>query len=318
LARWWRAYNGDIKMIERKMHQLFEHRRVIGYDRLDTKLFDVELDFARRTFELLTAINRRLSINSLNLQNREGHEITRLLNFTRWILSIINSDFQRFSISSLSQDHFSGNVCIFLQKMAGTDLKEIMKVIPLSYVIHSYFMLLESFTRAVLTKEKQTGTCAAAVIVLDLEGLNITDFLNPLSTPARLARLVVKVWSEYFSETIIKVYIVNSPALLSVMWQVTKLIMDKKTQSRITFLDKPSDLLEHLSAKSVPECYGGARRDDSGYADPPESACKRALQVTPQHYYDVNKLWREHGFERLPSRITTIAIKGNEYVEVIR
>ncbi|KHN81731.1 CRAL-TRIO domain-containing protein C34C12.6 [Toxocara canis] len=275
LARWWRAYDGDIKAIERRMREVFEHRRTFGYDRLDTKLFDTKIDFARKTFE-------------------------------------------RFSISTVWQEHYSENVSVFIQRMSGVDLREITKVIPLSYVIHSYYMLLESFTRAVLAREAVTGNAGAAVVVLDLDGLNITDFLNPLSAPAKLARLTIKVWSDYFSETLIKAYIINSPAILSVMWQVTKLIMDKKTQSRLTFLDKPSDLLNHLSEKVIPECYGGARRDDSGYADPPETACRRAIRVTPQQYYDIDDLWRRHGFERMPSEITTITIKGKHAFEVIK
>ncbi|VDM26219.1 unnamed protein product [Toxocara canis] len=269
MARWWRAYDGDIKAIERRMREVFEHRRTFGYDRLDTKLFDTKIDF-------------------------------------------------RFSISTVWQEHYSENVSVFIQRMSGVDLREITKVIPLSYVIHSYYMLLESFTRAVLAREAVTGNAGAAVVVLDLDGLNITDFLNPLSAPAKLARLTIKVWSDYFSETLIKAYIINSPAILSVMWQVTKLIMDKKTQSRLTFLDKPSDLLNHLSEKVIPECYGGARRDDSGYADPPETACRRAIRVTPQQYYDIDDLWRRHGFERMPSEITTITIKGKHAFEVIK
>uniref|UniRef100_A0A915C9N0 CRAL-TRIO domain-containing protein n=1 Tax=Parascaris univalens TaxID=6257 RepID=A0A915C9N0_PARUN len=273
LARWWRAYNGDIKTVERRMHELFEHRRAIGYDLLDTKQFDSKIEFAKKTFE-------------------------------------------RFSISTIHQEHYSGNVCVFIQRMSGVDLKEITKAIPLSYVVHSYLILLESFTRAILAREAVTGTPGAVVVIIDLDGLNVADFLNPMSASAKVARLALKVWADYFSETIIKVYIVNPPALLNVMWQVIRLVMDKRTQSRVTFVDKPSDLLNYLSEKVVPECYGGARRDDSGYADPPETACRRALRVTPQEYYDVDELWRCHGFERMPLKITTTSIKGKHTFEV--
>ena len=37
---------------------------------------------------------------------------------------------------------------------------------------------------------------------MDLAGVNLSDFLNPLSAPVKLARLVVKVWSDMFSENV--------------------------------------------------------------------------------------------------------------------
>ena len=86
--------------------------------------------------------------------------------------------------------------------MKDCDLKEISKVIPLSYVLHSYFLLHECFQRAMRKRELETGAPAAVAVILDLEGLNLTDFINPMSNPCKLARLVVKIWSEYFSENV--------------------------------------------------------------------------------------------------------------------
>lgn len=51
-------------------------------------------------------------------------------------------------------------------------------------------------------KEAETGKPAAVAVVLDLKGLNLTDFLNPMSGPCKLARLVVKIWSDYFTENV--------------------------------------------------------------------------------------------------------------------
>lgn len=44
-----------------------------------------------------------------------------------------------------------------------------------------------------------------------------------------------------------KLFVINSPALLSVLWYIMKFIADKKTQSRIQILDDPSELLRLLN-----------------------------------------------------------------------
>lgn len=75
---------------------------------------------------------------------------------------------------------------------------------PLSYILHSYYMLQENFSRAMAHTERTTGKSSSVVCILDLKGLNLVDFMNPLSGPAQLARLVVMVWAEYFSEHVSK------------------------------------------------------------------------------------------------------------------
>lgn len=77
-----------------------------------------------------------------------------------------------------------------------------MKVIPLGHVLNSYFLLQESFHQSIYRHELKTGRPSAAVVVIDLNGLNLSDFINPLSTPSKLARYVVQIWSEYFSENV--------------------------------------------------------------------------------------------------------------------
>jgi hypothetical protein len=60
-------------------------------------------------------------------------------------LEFARKTFERFAISSLKLDTFSDDVAVFVQKMEGADLKEIVKIMPLSNVIHSYYLLHEAF-----------------------------------------------------------------------------------------------------------------------------------------------------------------------------
>ncbi|KHJ88700.1 CRAL/TRIO domain protein [Oesophagostomum dentatum] len=183
----------------------------------------------------------------------------------------------RFCISKVDPSIHSGNVHVFVHKMEGTDLKEILKVIPLSYVLHSYFMLHEMFGRAVTDTERRTGSPASVVTILDLKGLNLADFLNPLSAQVQLARLVVKVWSEYFSDNMCKLLLINPPGIVSLMFKISKFIMDSRTVSKLAFLNDLSELQNYLEPQAIPVEYGGTWRDDSGFAHPPEG-CTRPLQ----------------------------------------
>ncbi|VDK47844.1 unnamed protein product [Gongylonema pulchrum] len=52
LARWWRAYGGDLNRIKKNMNDLFEHRRALGYDNIETELLQTKLEINRLTYEV--------------------------------------------------------------------------------------------------------------------------------------------------------------------------------------------------------------------------------------------------------------------------
>ncbi|KAI6190169.1 CRAL-TRIO domain-containing protein [Aphelenchoides bicaudatus] len=232
--------------------------------------------------------------------------------------TIARKTFERFAISQLKMDVFSEDVAVFIQKMEHTDLKQIVKIMPLSNVLHSYFFLQTAFQRAIHEHEQKIGRPAAVIVVLDLQGLNLTDFLNPLSASTKLARLVVKIWSDYFSENMIRLFLIHPPALLSVMWQIAKHIVDAKTQSRIAFLPKLEDIFNHLHKESVPEDWGGSRRDDSGYAPVPSSCVRFPLQVKEEDVFTPENFWKkQHGFSMIPDT-KTVSLKSKNVHEVLK
>jgi len=224
--------------------------------------------------------------------------------------------FERFAVSRYENDTFSGDVVVFLQKMEGVEIKEIMKSIPLSHVLHSYYFLQDDFQRSMLAHEKATGRPAGVVSVLDLKGLNLGDFINPLSTSAKLARLVVKIWSEFFSENLIRLYLLNPPGILSVVWQCAKFIMDKRTQSRVVILQKPEDILLHLDKETIPVELGGTRVDDSGFSSPPASCCNLPKPVTAACVYDAEKMFKEFG-HGVPD-LKTVSVKSKHKHDITK
>ncbi|CAJ0588242.1 unnamed protein product [Cylicocyclus nassatus] len=225
--------------------------------------------------------------------------------------------YKRFCISQVAHSIRSGDVHVFIQKMEGTDLKEIMKAIPLSNVLHSYFMLQEMFGRAVTETERKTGKPSSVVTILDLKGLNLAEFLNPLSAPVQLARLVVKIWSEYFSENMCKLLLINPPGIVSLMFKISKFIMDSRTASKLAILNDLSELHEYLEPQAISIEYGGTWRDDSGYAQPPEG-CTRPLQpVLSCEHRGADDIWTDNGILKPPSS-RTYNIKSHQECEIVK
>uniref|UniRef100_A0A0K0EIE6 CRAL-TRIO domain-containing protein n=1 Tax=Strongyloides stercoralis TaxID=6248 RepID=A0A0K0EIE6_STRER len=230
-------------------------------------------------------------------------------------LEFAKSVWDKFSISKLDQTDYSGDVAVFLQRMEGTDIKEIIKTVPYYHILHSYFLLQECMQRAILLKEKETGRQSAAIIILDLHGINIGDFLNPLSNPTKLARIVVKIWSDYFTENMVKLILVRPPGILSVMWQLAKYILDERTSNQIAFVQKYDDLKDLVDENVIPKMFGGTRIDNTGWSETPESCVKAARKITQDLYYNPNKIFKSNGFEKIPT-LKSISIK-NKHTESI-
>ncbi|KAF8385121.1 hypothetical protein PRIPAC_74263 [Pristionchus pacificus] len=141
--------------------------------------------------------------------------------------------YHRFSVSKLEDSPQSGNLHVFVQRMKDVHLRDILSTTPASQVLHAYMALQEIFGRTIVSTEKKTG-------------LNLTEFLNPLSPNCKLAKMIVGLWSEYFSETLVRILIINSPGIISIMWQITRHIVDARTANRLVFLSNVQQLKEYL------------------------------------------------------------------------
>ncbi|GMT10702.1 hypothetical protein PFISCL1PPCAC_1999, partial [Pristionchus fissidentatus] len=117
--------------------------------------------------------------------------------------------------------------------MKDVHLRDIMSTIPASTILNAYMALQEIFGRTIVATEKKTG-------------LNLTEFINPLSVNCKAAKMIVSLWAEYFSETLVRILIINSPGIISIMWQITKHIVDARTANRLVFLSSVDQLKEYL------------------------------------------------------------------------
>jgi hypothetical protein len=76
------------------------------------------------------------------------------------------------------------------------------KIMPVSAILNSYFGLQELFSRVMLDFEREKGRPAGMTIILDVDGVNLSDFINPLGSCTKFAKLTSKIWQDYFSENV--------------------------------------------------------------------------------------------------------------------
>lgn len=132
----------------------------------------------------------------------------------------------------------------------------------------------------------------------------------------------------------IRLFLLHPPGILSLMWQIAKHIVDAKTQSRIVFLPKLEDIFNHLDKnvslknlilqlilknfQSVPQDWGGNRRDDSGFAPVPSSCVRFPLQIKDEEAFTQEKFWKqEHGFSMIPDT-KNVPLKSKNVHEIVK
>lgn len=111
-----------------------------------------------------------------------------------------------------------------------------------------------------------------------------------------------------------KLLLINPPGIISVMWQITKRLVDPKTAEKLAFLSNIEDLKKYLEPQAIPVEYGGTYRDDSGYASPPEGVCKPPKMITKDEYKSQDHIWLENGILKAP-KAKSFSVKAFQTAE---
>lgn len=95
------------------------------------------------------------------------------------------------------------------------------------------------------------------VIILDGTGCGLGHLFKPC---LNLMKALSEYDQKYYPEGMSKVYVVNTPAMVSVAWSVIKPWLDSQTQKKIVFVKSAhtkAKLLEVIDAENLPEFLGG-------------------------------------------------------------
>ncbi|KAH7445910.1 hypothetical protein KP509_01G028100 [Ceratopteris richardii] len=99
----------------------------------------------------------------------------------------------------------------------------------------------------------------SATTILDVEGVGIRSFNNDTR---EFIRRIQKIDSEYYPESLFRVYIINAGPGFKFLWNTVKRLLDTKTVAKITVLgtDYREMLLEVIDSSQLPDFLGGSCR----------------------------------------------------------
>ena len=129
----------------------------------------------------------------------------------------------------------------------------------------------EKFTRYRLAacSAKAGKNIEQGLSILDLKGVPLSQF----NSVRKVIQAISSIASNYYPETMGKMFIINSPTIFTAVWAVLKTMLDENTVAKISILGSnyQKQLLELVEEKNLPkflggacECSGGCERSDTG------------------------------------------------------
>ncbi|KAL6178346.1 hypothetical protein ACLB2K_049864 [Fragaria x ananassa] len=148
---------------------------------------------------------------------------------------------------------------VYIERIGMVDLNKLLQVTT-----------LERFTRYHVSEQEKTlnvryPTCsiaakkhvASTTSILDVHGVGLVNF----SKPARyLFMEIQKIDSNYYPETLNRLFIVNAGSGFKMLWKAVKAFLDARTLAKIQVLgyNYQSDLLEVIDQSNLPTFLGGS------------------------------------------------------------
>ncbi|CAO4370267.1 unnamed protein product [Caenorhabditis nigoni] len=258
LCRWLRGYHGDMEKIVKNFATYLASRKAAGF---------VGDDFAEKFFELPDIEPFLQYIASSRLQDRQ------------W-----------------SDEH---NAFLFVER-AWSQPKEFIKTFKTSdYLLHC-FGYSEMLQQLILRREKKQSADKGPVqfiVIFDLNTVNITDYVNPMSGYMKLWQIRSELWQDWYPEMVQRIYLTNPPRLLGLLWKVARVFLSEENLKRIEIISHTPDLAgKFLPAWLVPKEYGGEFVNTVPPGD--ETGVSIRRKITSADYYKPYLHYKSHGIER--------------------
>ncbi|KAM1552912.1 hypothetical protein ACFX1Z_005849 [Malus domestica] len=168
--------------------------------------------------------------------------------------------------------------------------------------------LQEKFPACSIAAKRQI--CSTTTI-LDVQGLGMKNFTR---TAANLLSAMSKIDTNYYPETLHRMYIVNAgPGFKKMLWPAAQKFLDVKTIAKIQVLDPKSlsKLLEVIDSSQLPDFLGGSCTCSA------EGGCLRSNKG-PWNDIEIMKLLHaaEATFVRQISRVSGDQEKFDSYIQI--
>nr|CDJ82816.1 Cellular retinaldehyde-binding triple function domain containing protein [Haemonchus contortus] len=193
-----------------------------------------------------------------------------------------------------SEEH---NAFMFVER-AWAQPKEFIKTFKASdYLIHC-FGYSELLLQLMLERERKQSKDRGPVqfiVIFDLATVNITDYVNPLSGYMKLWQLRSELWQEWYPEVVQRIYLLNPPRLVSLLWKIARLFLNENNLRRMEIVGD-NDMTKYMNSKFVPKEYGGdfVNKDMPG----DESGVSIRRKITAADYYQAYQHYVVRGVQR--------------------
>ncbi|CAD6187774.1 unnamed protein product [Caenorhabditis auriculariae] len=258
LSRWIRGYHADFDKIEKNFRSYVSSREAAGF---------VGDDFPEKFFERNDIAPFLKFIASSRLQDRQWSE--------------------------------AHNSFLFVEK-AWSQPRDFIKTFKTSdYLLHC-FGYSEMLLQLILRREKKQPLEKGPVqfiVLFDLACINITDYVNPMSGYMKLWQLRSELWQDWYPEMVHRIYLVNPPRLVSLLWKCARLFLSEQNLKRMEIVGNMADLsTKHLPKWFVPKAYGG----DFVNTVPPgdEAGVSIREKITAVDHYRPYQHYKKRGVER--------------------
>eukprot|EP00271_Cylindrocystis_brebissonii_P007916 TRINITY_DN21835_c0_g1_i1.p1 TRINITY_DN21835_c0_g1~~TRINITY_DN21835_c0_g1_i1.p1 ORF type:complete len:783 (+),score=153.92 TRINITY_DN21835_c0_g1_i1:287-2350(+) len=151
---------------------------------------------------------------------------------------------------------------VYIELVGSVDTAKVLKNTTIERYVRYH---VREFERTFDVKFRACSVAAGAHIdqtttIMDVAGLGFKNFTN--DARSLLAQLS-KVDSDYYPETLHRLFVINAGATFRTLWMSVKGMMDPKTAAKIQVLGSNRDkLFEAVDPSQLPECIGGSCRCD--------------------------------------------------------
>lgn len=160
---------------------------------------------------------------------------------------------------------------VYVEQLKNLDVPALFQITSQDRLVTHHIREFEKFTRYRLAacSAKAGKNIEQGLSILDLKGVPLSQF----NSVRKVIQAISSIASNYYPETMGKMFIINSPTIFTAVWAVLKTMLDENTVAKISILGSnyQKQLLELVEEKNLPkflggacECSGGCERSDTG------------------------------------------------------
>jgi hypothetical protein len=141
---------------------------------------------------------------------------------------------------------------VYIECPGAYPITNILKITTIDELISIYIKNCEYMLTHLYPKLKTKNQLIQTVTIIDLKGISIRNMNNGFYT---YLKNIICIGSNYYPETIYKMFIINTPFMFSTVWKVIRSFVPQKTQNKVHILSKGQETLlyKYIDKDKLPD-----------------------------------------------------------------